>query len=260
MKSDTEEGEKGDDQVTCHVLPTCPPVGKRWPRLPSRALHETSPSEPISAVALPDPVVGPAYLQLIWAVHFVNKPTGPGGDLIMGPTPPAHRDRQLGRGSEWTPPDSSYIPISLSRSDWVRRSSGMCFGIDSCLICCYLIRWFDRLRCDRFGVSGYAGCGLWVLGFRSIWRRSWREFECPWVSVCLLFESFPVVLFWRGLISTFSVIFVLCIFIFSSLLLFFSCGGIVQVPNPAVEERWGIWGLVEEIGEIFSSVDFVWVM
>lgn len=28
MKSDTEEGEKGDDQVTCHVPPTCPPVEK----------------------------------------------------------------------------------------------------------------------------------------------------------------------------------------------------------------------------------------
>lgn len=79
MKSDTEEGEKGDDQVTCHVPPTCPPVGKRGPRLPSRALHETSPSEPIPAVDLPDPVVGPTHSQLIWAVHFVNKPTGPGG-------------------------------------------------------------------------------------------------------------------------------------------------------------------------------------
>jgi hypothetical protein len=204
----------------------CPPVhqlGKddhAFLPAPSTRPAHPSPSQPISAVALPDPVVGPAYLQLIWAVHFVNKPTGPGGDLTMGPTQPAHRDRQLGRGSEWTPPDSSYIPISLCRSDWVRRSSGMCFGIDSCLICCNLIRWFDRLRCDRFGVSGYAGCGLWVLGFRSIWRRSWREIECPWVSVCLLFESFPVVLFWRALISIFSVIFVRCIFIFSLFLIF----------------------------------------
>ena len=103
MKSDTEEGEKGDDQVTCHVPPTCPPVGKRGPRLPSRALHETSPSEPIPAVDLPDPVVGPTHSQLIWAVHFVNKPTGPGGDLTMGPTPPAHLDRQMGRGDQSGP-------------------------------------------------------------------------------------------------------------------------------------------------------------
>lgn len=100
----------------------CPPVhqlGKddhAFLPAPSTRPAHPSPTQPISAVNLPDPVVGPAYLQLIWAVHFVNKPTGPGGDLTMGPTPPAHRDRQLGREDQSGPHQMllySHLSVSI---------------------------------------------------------------------------------------------------------------------------------------------------
>ena len=78
----------------------------------------------------------------------------------------------------------------------------MSFGIDSCSICCNLIRWFDRLRCDRFGGSGHVGCGFWVLGvFGGVSEENLSV--RGYLSVCLLFECslnrFPVLLFSRAL-------------------------------------------------------------
>ena len=264
MKSDTEEGEKGDDQVTCHVPPTCPPVGKRWPRLPSRTFHETSPSEPISAHPSRRSLgshSGPPIFTTNLGRLFEKQADGA---KRISRWVPHHRRILTVTWEEGIRAGPHQLLLYSHLSLSIRLSAEILgyvlwnrFLLD--LLQPYKMVWSPPV----WQVRSFRSCGLWVLGFRSIRRRFWREFECPWVSVCLsalwmLFESFSGALVFKSTQNLFVVFFFV---LYSFFIWFFlSCGGIVQVPNPAGEERWGIWRLVEEIGENFLSLDFFWVM